>query len=238
MADERKYYVLCGDNCKFESMTKEQIIAAIAEATGNTPTNIDDAFITKIKESNANNALKFWVGTQAEYNALESVEPNVFYIFTDGDEMQTVERIAEETAHKVATEISNETLVHMQGTCALLWSGYEDAIHSEINIEIPTINEYQLIMVDDKLFRRDGIKFICENIDISAGNTYDITAKKYTFTIKGDNNEMLYINTDDDIEYVRFNYEFGRDPEWLVSGGDGTYGIAITKIYGILKKEG
>lgn len=49
---ERRYYVICEYNCKFESMTKEQIIAAIEEATGNVPTHIDDAFITKLKEIN------------------------------------------------------------------------------------------------------------------------------------------------------------------------------------------
>ena len=51
---ERNYYVLCDDNCRFESMTKEQIIAAIAEATGHTPEDIDAAFITRIKEQNKN----------------------------------------------------------------------------------------------------------------------------------------------------------------------------------------
>lgn len=69
MAD-RKYYVLCESNCKFESMTKEQIIAAIAEATGNTPTDIDGAFITKIKEQNKNTDMRIWVGSVAEYNAI------------------------------------------------------------------------------------------------------------------------------------------------------------------------
>lgn len=83
MPDERTYYVLCDDNCRFEGMTKEQIIEAIAEATGATPTHIDDAFITKLKEQNANKALKFWLGTTAQYNAIEEPEENVFYILTD-----------------------------------------------------------------------------------------------------------------------------------------------------------
>ena len=67
---ERKYYLICDDDCRFEGMTKEQIMAAIAEATGNTPVSIDEAFITKIKELNGNTDLTFWKGTQAEFNAL------------------------------------------------------------------------------------------------------------------------------------------------------------------------
>lgn len=86
MAD-KKYFVLCNSNCKYESLTREQIIAAIAEATGNTVTDVDEAFITKIKEQNTGAAVKFWVGTQAEYNAIVAkgeVEENTLYCTSDG----------------------------------------------------------------------------------------------------------------------------------------------------------
>lgn len=86
MPEERRYFVICEDNCKFESMTKEQIIEAIAEATGETPVHIDDAFITKIKELNANNQLKWWVGTEAQYNALEEKDLTTLYIIYDASE--------------------------------------------------------------------------------------------------------------------------------------------------------
>ena len=89
MAD-RNYYVICDDNCKFEGMTKEQILAAIAEVTGATPTQIDDAFITKIKEQNRNSPLKFWVGTNAQYNELTPVG-GVFYIITDADPLTDIQ---------------------------------------------------------------------------------------------------------------------------------------------------
>lgn len=89
MAD-RNYYVICDDNCKFEGMTKEQILAAIAEVTGATPTQIDDAFITKIKEQNRNSPLKFWVGTNAQYNELTPVD-GVFYIITDADPLTDIQ---------------------------------------------------------------------------------------------------------------------------------------------------
>lgn len=83
MADDRKYYVLCGDNCKFEGMTKEQILAAIAEATGATVTEIDNAFISKIKEINKGATVQIWLGTTAEYNAIQEKRSDVFYIKTD-----------------------------------------------------------------------------------------------------------------------------------------------------------
>lgn len=73
------YYVLCDDNCRYVGMTKEQIIAAIAEATGSTPTNIDSAFITQIKEQNKNNAMKIWVGTRAEFNAITPAADTLYF---------------------------------------------------------------------------------------------------------------------------------------------------------------
>lgn len=76
------YFVRCSDDCLAEGMTKEQIFAAIAEATGNTPTGIDEAFITKVKESNANGEISFWIGTEAEYNAL-GIDADVMYIRVD-----------------------------------------------------------------------------------------------------------------------------------------------------------
>lgn len=81
--EERRYFVLCEDNCKFEGMTKEQIIAAIAEATGATPTLVDEAFITKIKEQNAQAATKLWVGTKAEYNAIDTPATDTVYIIKE-----------------------------------------------------------------------------------------------------------------------------------------------------------
>lgn len=100
---ERTYYVICEDNCRFESMTKEQIIAAIAEATGTTPTGIDEAFITKIKEQNHNNALKFWVGTQAEYNALTEYDPDTFYFTSDSSTLQLMQEKIDEIDEEMTT---------------------------------------------------------------------------------------------------------------------------------------
>jgi hypothetical protein len=115
MADERKYYVLCRDNCKFEGMTKEQIIAAIAEATGNTPTNIDDAFITKLLDQNKNAAMRLWVGTEAEYNAVVAsggIDINTIYCIKRGDvfvfknQIRGIDYWTEEDKREIIDEVS------------------------------------------------------------------------------------------------------------------------------------
>ncbi len=89
---ERNYYVLCDDNCRFESMTKEQILAAIYESSGYVPSQeeIDAGFITKIKEMNKNGQLKWWVGTEAEYNAVSEKDDNTLYVITDGGEYEDI----------------------------------------------------------------------------------------------------------------------------------------------------
>lgn len=77
------YNVVRGDGVFFEGMTKEQIYELIAEMTGETVQDIDQAFITKLKEINKGNAIRLWIGTSAEYNALTTREDDVLYICTD-----------------------------------------------------------------------------------------------------------------------------------------------------------
>lgn len=92
MSEERKYYCICEDNCKFETMSKEQILAAITQAVENGKVhNVDTGFITKVKEMNGGRYVTFWVGTQAEYNALEERATNCMYIITDETSAQDLE---------------------------------------------------------------------------------------------------------------------------------------------------
>lgn len=71
----------------FEGMTKEQIVNAIAAATGLTPAEIDaDVLTSAIKEQNAQRSVALWVGSQAEYNAIQAPDENTLYIVTDPDE--------------------------------------------------------------------------------------------------------------------------------------------------------
>ena len=101
---ERKYYCFCEANCKFETMTKEQILAAIAQAaTTGLVYDPDAAVVSKVKESNTGGSVTFWVGTQAQYNALENVEPNCMYIITDDTSKADMEAAVKKAADDAGT---------------------------------------------------------------------------------------------------------------------------------------
>lgn len=84
MAETPTVYVICDANCKFEGMTKEQIYAAILQAVNEgTISNIDSGFVQTIKTINGK-SLKFFVGTQAEYEELtDDDKENLFAIITN-----------------------------------------------------------------------------------------------------------------------------------------------------------
>ena len=90
-------YVLCDQNCKFESMTKEQIFTAIMQAVNDgTIGDIDTGFITTIKTINGL-AARFFVGTQADYNALHPSEKrNLFKIITDDTTIDGINQACED----------------------------------------------------------------------------------------------------------------------------------------------
>lgn len=104
---ERKYYCFCGSNCKYETMTKEQILAAITQAveTGSVG-DCDTGFVTKLKEQNAGNYVTFWVGTQAQYNAIETKATNCLYILTDDTTKEDFEKFADDIRRTADEAIS------------------------------------------------------------------------------------------------------------------------------------
>lgn len=77
-------YVICDQNCKFESMTKEQILTAIMQAVNEGKIgDINGGFITTVKTINGA-PLRFFVGEQAEYDALPDYDKiNLFAIITN-----------------------------------------------------------------------------------------------------------------------------------------------------------
>lgn len=94
MPDNRRYYVISDDNCKFESMTKEQILAAITQAVeSHTISDVDTGFVTLLKENNRGTGLSLWFGTQAEYNAIETKMPDTIYFITDASRLDDMEAV-------------------------------------------------------------------------------------------------------------------------------------------------
>lgn len=113
MSDARKYYCFCDANCKHETMTKEQILAAIAQLLeGGAVYDPDAAVVSKVKESNAGQTVTFWRGTAAQYNAIEEKDPNCFYIVTDDTTLSDISNIIAEiqAAANNALVVANDAL--------------------------------------------------------------------------------------------------------------------------------
>lgn len=138
MSEERKYYCLCEANCKFETMTKEQILAAIAQAaeTG-LVVDPDAGFISKVKEANEGKYVTFWVGTQAQYNALSSVEANCLYIITDDTTKEDFEKFAANIQQ--TAEAAAETAQAADANCAAALETAEEA-NANANAAVATAN--------------------------------------------------------------------------------------------------
>lgn len=92
-----KVYVLCGENCKYEGMTKEQILTAITQAVNEgTIGDIDTGFITTIKTITGT-PLKFFVGDQATYDALPDEQKiNLYAIITNDTTKEGILKALEE----------------------------------------------------------------------------------------------------------------------------------------------
>lgn len=97
-------YGLDNGNNRVETMTTEQILTAIAQAQqGESVLDYDNAFITQIKEINNGYQMKFWIGTQAEYNVLQAPENNVLYIISDDHTKEELIQAVEDLSATVGT---------------------------------------------------------------------------------------------------------------------------------------
>lgn len=92
MADETKVYVLDDAANVWQGMTKEQIISAITQAVNEgTISNIDSGFVSKIREMNKSGNVKIWIGTMAEFNAIDTKDQDTLYLFTDDPTIEDIE---------------------------------------------------------------------------------------------------------------------------------------------------
>lgn len=153
--DSGKYYVLSAGNNLYESMTKEQILSAIAQAVeGHTISDVDTGFVEKIKEQNAKSNLKFWVGTTAQYNALPEKESGCYYILTDDTTFDDMESAVNEMQASVnemqatiaGLETPNTVFYGNAGDEPVLSGDTETPVIFYIPIGAP-INKYKLYAV-------------------------------------------------------------------------------------------
>lgn len=165
MADERKYYVLCADNCKFESMTKEQILAAITQVIEQGKiTDVDSGFVTTLKELKAGTGLRFWVGTQAEYNTMQAagtLPTDCFCIITDdttADDINAKFAGLEEYINQVNEfATSRFYLSEKLGLNKTLWTGEQLVDGESVTLDIDGAGDYRLFAITADLWG-DGMK--------------------------------------------------------------------------------
>lgn len=72
-------YGMCDNNCRYLVFTREQVLALLEQAIADgSLKNIDfeAAAVTKIADIHGGSDVKFWTGTEAEFNAL-SPAPSV-----------------------------------------------------------------------------------------------------------------------------------------------------------------
>ena len=101
MASTRTVYVICDANCKWEGMTKEQILTAIVQAVeGGAITDVDTGFVRTIRTINGQ-PLRFFVGEQSEYDALTDEEKHgLFAIITNDTTKEGILEAVEEALEK------------------------------------------------------------------------------------------------------------------------------------------
>ena len=98
MADEQdQVYALDAGGNKIATLTTAQILEAIAEAieTGQVPSELK-AFIDAVQEQNKAKSLKFWLGTQAEFLALESTSDDIIYFINDSTNLRDLANALEQ----------------------------------------------------------------------------------------------------------------------------------------------
>lgn len=138
MPDNRTYYVICEDGCRFEGMTKAQIIENIlaeVEEHGTRKVTYNAPF--SAKEINAGKEFSLWIGTQAEYNALSSTEENVLYIIAEDNaaKQSIIDDIDDINDDLEAMETDIESV--MNGVAALkLAKDQQQAARQEIRDDI------------------------------------------------------------------------------------------------------
>lgn len=178
MAD-RKYYVTCDSGCKFESMTKEQILTAITQAVNEgRVSNIDAGFITTIKTVNGT-PLRFFVGTQSEYELLKDADrENLFAIITNDvakeDFISAIDRVdsLQNTFDNFAKEISTKYMQNMGDYVCGIVGHYKLPSAGTYHIQFERSSAiFHSYCVDFGLVRWNGSDVVHTSADILTGES-------------------------------------------------------------------
>lgn len=173
------YYVFDDNKCKAEGMTKEEVLAAIAQATGKSAGDIDAAVITKIQERNKNKNLKFWVGSQAEYNRLSAKEDDTYYLITDPSKEQDVD--ARLGQHETALAEHETRLTAAEGTVTeheTRLAAVETAVTKKVECEIGEKNGWRYEKYSNGLYKCYRKDYVTDDdleiLNVGGANTWSI----------------------------------------------------------------
>ena len=141
-----KYYVVCDDDCRYEGMTSEQILTAIQQALEQGyVSDPDAAVISKLREIKAGGAAQVWIGTEAEFNALDPAPEYALsfvrvgadgklYLCSDGSPVTVVDTVEPEGEDAVSGKAVTEYAATIEHTHTLESIGiYKAASVEEMN---------------------------------------------------------------------------------------------------------
>lgn len=202
---ERRYFVMCESNCKFESMTKEQILTAIEQAvsTGEI-TDVDSGFVTKLKEQNRNVGLKFWVGTEAEYNALSTPPADTFCIITDDDLREELRAMVNGVGEQIL--VIDGQIAALNADVAINKQNISMALSS-----ITTVSSRVPAKLNNQLYSGSFLTNDNANVSVNGINSYSLVSLQLSVAGEAsilfpDINALVYkVRTGGDFDYYKGN---------------------------------
>lgn len=220
-------YVFCDDNCKHEGMTKEEIFALLAQAAeGKLEFDSESAFITKVKEKNTGSYITFWVGTQAQYNALGIIEKNCLYIISDEttkDDFEAAFRSIAKQFEDIAQHFDDvdTTLLQAEGIFATLNNEVDKKVAQVLEV-LPNAETYtaQNAMFYNVSVAFGGFRVAAVTIDSSLLLNSD---QGYDFHIA---------SVDDDVVYVHAEKNSNGTVTFTAGSSDSTISPLIAHIAG------
>ena len=190
MANTPTVYVICSNNCKYEGLTKEQILTAITQAVNEGSIgNIDTGFVTTIKTINGL-PLRFFVGTQPEYEALTEEQKQGLYAIITNDttasSMADMLTMLDATLTEHIETIGKEFANIIEGAYVV-----GEAKHAEYADRATELNNAGLLFGRKLLYRAQNYE--SNNQYLSYGRQLPLDGTEITFDIDDVSNKFLVV---------------------------------------------
>lgn len=217
-------YVIREDGVKIEGLTKEQIYELINGTTGEVPEGVDEAFITKLKELNKGGNASIWIGTNTEYNMLETKDQNTLYVITDDTYYEdTAEHLEALDSRMDAVE---EGFTNFQNGMNNQFNSFKEEINNEVN----SIKSGYIAQIDNL------------NSEISSLNGQINNLNGEINTIKNSMPDPDFYIDDDNVDYIEITVDMpdvakGSSRSWnttkqiVNAGSDATISLMVKKGY-------